>query len=200
MLNAVHNQRGFSLLELMIAIAIASLLMMLGAPSFVLWIQNSQTRTAAEAIQNGLQLARAEAVKRNGRVQIELCGLPNSSWQIEAITNTAAVEAQSLACPAAVPAAGEVRIQERSAQEGSSNAVVSVTRSDGSTLTAGLAMLTFNGMGQVTTNSDPSAGVAITRVDVTNPRGDRPLSITINAGGSIHMCNPNLPSSDPQGC
>jgi type IV fimbrial biogenesis protein FimT len=198
MLNAVHNQRGFSLLELMIAIAIASLLMMLGAPSFVLWIQNSQTRTAAEAIQNGLQLARAEAVKRNGRVQIELCGLPNSSWQIEAITNTAAVEAQSFACPAAVPVAGEVRIQERSAQEGSSNTVVSVTRSDASTATTGSAMLTFNGMGQVTTNSDTSA--ALTRVDVTNPRGDRPLSITINAGGSIHMCNPSLPSSDPQGC
>lgn len=137
-------------------------------------------------------------MKRNGRVQIELCGLPNSSWQIEAITNTAAVEAQSLACPAAVPAAGEVRIQERSAQEGSSNAVVSVTRSDTSTLTVGSAMLTFNGMGQVTINSDTSA--ALTRVDVSNPRGDRPLSITINAGGSIHMCNPNLPSSDPQGC
>jgi type IV fimbrial biogenesis protein FimT len=189
MLNAVHNQRGFSLLELMIAIVIASLLMMLGAPSFVLWMQNSQTRTAAEAVQNGLQLARAEAVKRNGKVQIELCGLPNSSWQIEAITNTAAVETQSLACPAAVPVAGEVRIQERSAQEGSSNAVIAVT---------GSPMLTFNGMGQVTTNSDGTA--ALTRVDVSNPRGDRPLSITVNAGGSIHMCNPSLPGSDPQGC
>ena len=56
MLKAAHNQYGVSLLELMIAIAIGSVLLMLGIPSFKSWIQNTQTRTAAESILNGLQI------------------------------------------------------------------------------------------------------------------------------------------------
>lgn len=199
MLSPANRQQGFSLLELMIAITAASVLMMLGAPAFNQWIQNTQTRTAAEAIQNGFHLARAEAVKRNGRVQVELCGLPDTSWQIEALTATSGItETQSLACPTAVPAAGEVRIQERTAQEGSKNVVAFATRSDGSTVATGSAMLTFNGVGQVVANSD--ASLSVTQMDVSNPKGTRALRITVNSGGMIHMCDPALPATDPQGC
>ena len=63
MLNSM--QRGFTLVELMIGIAIVGLSLVMAAPSFSSWIQSTQIRTAAEAVQNGLQLARGEAVRRN---------------------------------------------------------------------------------------------------------------------------------------
>ena len=50
-------ERGFSLVELMVTVAVLSLLMTLAVPSFNEWIQNGRIRTAAESIQNGLQVA-----------------------------------------------------------------------------------------------------------------------------------------------
>ena len=52
---------GFTLIELMVGLAIFAFLMVMGAPSFATWVQNSHIRTATEAIQNGIHLARAIA-------------------------------------------------------------------------------------------------------------------------------------------
>ena len=64
--------RGFSLIEMMIAVVIVGLLLMAGVPAYTTWIQNLQIRTGAEAILNGMQLARAEAVRRNTNVRFVL--------------------------------------------------------------------------------------------------------------------------------
>ncbi|HEY9379822.1 MAG TPA: GspH/FimT family pseudopilin, partial [Burkholderiales bacterium] len=60
-----HHQRGFSLIELMIGLTLVAMLLTFGMPSFTVWLQNTRIRSAAEALQSGLQLARAEAVRRN---------------------------------------------------------------------------------------------------------------------------------------
>lgn len=194
MLNPAHHQHGVSLIEMMIAITIAALLMMLGVPSFNLWMQNTQTRTDAESILNGLQLARAEAVKRNTTARFVLCGAASSSWEILAASAAAPQPTASLACGAGSNAqTDEERVQERSAQEGSSNAQIQVTPN-------GATTVTFNSIGRVAANLDASA--AITRVDVSNPNGDRPLRITVSTGGSLRMCDPSpqLQPGDPRAC
>ncbi len=56
-------QSGISLIEVMVAVAIIGVLMALGMPAYSTWIQNTQIRTAAEAILNGLQTARNEAIR-----------------------------------------------------------------------------------------------------------------------------------------
>ncbi len=194
MLIPEHNQHGVTLIEMMIAITIAALLMMLGVPSFNLWIQNTQTRTAAESILSGLQLARTEAVKRNTTTRFVLCGAASSSWEILAASAAAPLPPASLACGAGSNAlAGEERVQERSAQEGSINAQIQVTPVVATTLT-------FNSMGRVATNDPASA--SITQVVVSNPKGDRPLRITVSTGGSLRMCDPSpkLLAGDPRAC
>jgi type IV fimbrial biogenesis protein FimT len=65
-------QRGVTLIELMVGLAIFSLLVALAVPSYSAWIQNTQIRTAAESIVNGLQLARNEALRRNRSVELIL--------------------------------------------------------------------------------------------------------------------------------
>ena len=60
------------MIELMVGIAIVAVLFAMASPSFGVWIKNSQIRTSAEAIQNGLMLARSEAVRRNTTVRFQL--------------------------------------------------------------------------------------------------------------------------------
>jgi len=193
-----HRQQGTTLVEVMIGLVIVALLFALGTPAFFSWLQNSQIRTSAEAIQNGLHLARGEAVRRNTSVRFQLtsavtasCGLSTAgaNWVVS-LDNPAG------ACNSAPSDTVAPRIiQIRSAAEGSANAVVA----------AGQATITFNGLGRVT--PVPAGDIDI---DISNPTGGacatagvdgmRCLRIRVSTGGQIRMCNPILASTDPQGC
>lgn len=187
-----------SLIELMVAIAIVSLLMVMGAPSFNQWIQNTQTRTAAESVLNGLQLARTEAVRRNANVRFNLTDATGGvAWSVTCVTVTAD-------CPAG-------NIQSRSAGEGGTNARVGAafaTGALGTPLAAGAALpagVTFNGLGRVPTlNPDGSINDDdIARIDVTNAvRTDaRRMVILVGTGGQTRMCDPAISlATNPQGC
>ena len=59
-----------TLIELMIGLAIAAILLLLAAPAYRDFIANTNVRNAAENTVAGLRQARAEAVKRNGQVQL----------------------------------------------------------------------------------------------------------------------------------
>ncbi len=60
--------RGFSVIELLIVIAIASLLITIGMPSFSDFIRNMRARSTMEILTSDIQLARSESVKRNQRI------------------------------------------------------------------------------------------------------------------------------------
>lgn len=64
--------RGFTLLELMIAVAIAGVLLSLAITSFNTMMANSQSRTTAESLFSGLRMARAEAIKRNVPMRFQM--------------------------------------------------------------------------------------------------------------------------------
>ena len=183
-------QRGFTLIELMIGIAIVSMVLMFGIPGLGQWIQSSQIRNASESIVSGLQLARAEAVRRNTSVQFVLSSLAGggvkSDWTVNCV-------APSVNCPGTGFTPPE--IQKRSASEGSANAEVA----------AGQSTIVFNGMGRVT----PTPGADIV-LNVTNPTGGscaassgtmRCLRISVSGGGQVRMCDPALSvSTNPRGC
>ncbi|UHD17899.1 GspH/FimT family pseudopilin [Thiocapsa bogorovii] len=61
---------GFTLLELMVTVAIAAIVLTLGVPSFRDLIQNNRATTQANALVTALSLARSEAVKRGQHVSI----------------------------------------------------------------------------------------------------------------------------------
>jgi type IV fimbrial biogenesis protein FimT len=66
----VHEAAGFSMIELMIALAIFGLLLGFGVPSYGHWIASRQVANHAEYLTETLNVARSEAVKRGMRVNL----------------------------------------------------------------------------------------------------------------------------------
>ena len=68
--------RGFTLLELMITIALVAILLGIGAPSFAEFIRNSRITSKANDLLAAMHLARTESIKR--RAPVTVCGSSNS--------------------------------------------------------------------------------------------------------------------------
>jgi type IV fimbrial biogenesis protein FimT len=71
-MNTFGRNRGFTLVEIMIVIAVASIIMTIAIPSFLAWLPNLHFRQATRDLFLDLQMAKQEAVKRNINVGIEL--------------------------------------------------------------------------------------------------------------------------------
>ena len=67
---ARERQQGFTLVELMIALSIASILLMLAVPSMEDAAINAKLRSQANAFLASLHFARSEGIKRNRRVVV----------------------------------------------------------------------------------------------------------------------------------
>lgn len=197
MLKARHRQRGYSLIEFVIGLVIVSLLLTMGIPSFSNWIQNAHIRTAAEDIQNGLQLSRAEAVRRNLLVGFQFTTTADNNCALSTADGNwvVSLDDPTGACASAPSDTVAPRIiQMRAAAEGSVNAAVA----------AGQSSIAFNSLGRVT-----NALAGNISIDITNPNGGaciaangsmRCLRIVVSPLGQIRMCDPALASTNPQGC
>ena len=64
-------QRGVTLIEMMIALAIVAMVLMVGVPAFTIFLQNQQIKNAAQTVMIGLSSARAESIRRNAAVRFQ---------------------------------------------------------------------------------------------------------------------------------
>ena len=64
----MKRQLGMTLVELMIAVLILSIVIAKGLPTLLDYIGNDRIRAAAEEMRSGLQSARMEAIRRNATV------------------------------------------------------------------------------------------------------------------------------------
>jgi type IV fimbrial biogenesis protein FimT len=168
------KQLGFSLVEMMVAVAIIGILAALGIPSYNAWIQNTKVRTATESMLNGIQKARSEALRRNTSVQFTLGA--NSAWTVQCSDSTKCAD-----LPGGV-------VDARSNAEGDTSEV---------TVTAGGATdIVYTNLGVKST----FVGGQISQIDVSMTGADRNLRITVGAGGNVRMCDPSATSTDPRRC
>jgi type IV fimbrial biogenesis protein FimT len=66
----MNKAGGLTLLELMMTLAVAAILLTIGAPGYHSVIQNNRAATQINSLVSALNLARSEAVKRGSRVSI----------------------------------------------------------------------------------------------------------------------------------
>ena len=62
--------KGFTLIELMVVLAVAAILITIGLPSFRAIIQNNRAITQANELITAINMARSEAIKRGASVSI----------------------------------------------------------------------------------------------------------------------------------
>lgn len=195
MLKRAHT--GFSLIELIVGLTILGLLLALGVPQYATFIANSRLRATTEGIANGLNLARAEAVKRNARVELVL----TDEDPIEALVNDSTLAnsaGNNWIVRELVPATGAYNfIEGKAGAEGSG-------KTQGSTVaiaSSGSGIVAFTGFGA-------SASGAVT-FQITSSAGLcaaaggplRCLNINVSPGGLIRVCDPNVTDAkDTRAC
>jgi type IV fimbrial biogenesis protein FimT len=196
-LGRLRLQLGVTLIELMVGIAVFAILLVAAMPSFTAWMQNSQIRVAADAIQNGLQMARGEAIRRNTTVRFQMTDTSDNSCALSVSGKNWVVsldDATGLCASAASDTVAPRLIQMRPSTEGTPNAVVAADQ----------ASIVFNSLGRVI--PVPAADI---NINVTNPTGGdcataagpmRCLRVVVSTGGQVRMCDPGFASTDPQGC
>lgn len=194
---------GFTLVELLIAMAMLALLLSLAGPSFSTWIRNAQVRTVAETLQNGIRLAQAEAMARNRQTVLFLTndapGLAatpaagGANWVLrwiplpgDAVTATAPDNEPFLQGGAVGDVAAGVTI-------------------------GGPTALCFNPLGRRVANATTGVTGLQCTVDAANPMaafnlaggtGTRALRVTVTLGGQVRLCDParSLSADQPDGC
>ncbi len=83
------RSRGFTLIELMVALSIAVILLVLAVPSYVRWLAETEILNGANQLATGLQTAQAEAIKRNINVQFVIDPTTASGgWTAQATDGT----------------------------------------------------------------------------------------------------------------
>jgi type IV fimbrial biogenesis protein FimT len=174
--------RGFSLIELMIALAIFALLVVLAGPMYAEFIANTNIRNAGESMLNGLRLAQAQAVRYNLPTEFQF--ISGTGW----VVTTDDPENAGTPLPGSYEA--------YTLTEGATQATIKETPS-------GATKVTFGGLGRVEPNTPASATLEM--LDITNPLvpSSRPLRVivanTINGVGT-KLCDPAVPSTEPQAC
>ena len=175
---------GFTLIELMIALAIFALLVFLALPMYSDFMGNTQIRNAAENSLTGARLAQAAAIKGNhlAKFVVDSTGWAVYAWDDEAAPADFAI----------------TPVQSYRFAEGASQ--VSQTPTPG-----GATAVTFDGLGRVVTNTDASASltqIEVTNTNVANPRKLRLMISGIGGNTGIKLCDPDpgVASTDPRVC
>lgn len=198
------RERGFTLIELMVAISVMALLLMAVSPSLRDWVVNLRIRNTASAVEQGLQLARQEAIRRNQSTGFYL--VSSSAADSGALDNSCALSSTdgswvvSMRSPAGkcatAPSAtvDPMIVNSHPVGDGGQGVAVSATQAD---KTTAATTVTFNGLGSVT-NAGSVARVNITAA--TNSSRYRSLCVEISGVGAPRVCDPALAASDPRAC
>ncbi|MDI1360748.1 GspH/FimT family pseudopilin [Methylotenera sp.] len=166
-----NKNSGFSLIELMVTVAVFGIMAAYAIPSFSTWIQDSKTRTIAESLQNGVRLAQAEAVNKGRQVAFFVTNVQPSA------TAAAATVGSNWGVRVVVPTQADADgYLQGAALNGEGGSVV---------VTADVAEIRFNSIGRLV-----NSGSAV-NYNITNSKGTRPLRVVVSSAGSVRMCDPS---------
>ncbi len=198
--------RGFTLIELMIALAIAAMLVVLALPNYAAWVADNQIQSAAESIAGGLRYAQSQAINQNSQVEFVLNPAAGTGgWAVNLVSDGSNLRVGKFAEGSAL----------------ATFATYDVANAPGAT------KITFTGLGYRSTDAfgNPQnwdATPVLAQVCIRHPMASgavctadaggrvRPLNVLVFGGPSgvagqasrtgIKICDPKWPATDPKGC
>jgi type IV fimbrial biogenesis protein FimT len=189
--------QGFSLVEMVVVLAIMAVLLGLGFSSYRSYMVNQRVQSTAEVFMASLQMARGEAVKRNQRVEFMLTDDDPTPANVD--TNNTSANGRYLIVRA-LAATGNTFIEGKSGAEGSGAASSAASPI---VLAGSISAITFDGFGM-------PVGLATTATfQFSNPSGGactasggpvRCLVVRMSRGGQTRLCDPAVPSTDTRSC
>ncbi len=203
-----RSTQGFTLIEVMVVVSLISIMLMLAAPTISLWLQNIRIRNSTEAMLNGLQTARMEAMRRNTRVTLWLVSSTTSGCALSAsgpswIITLGAAPPTTLSdgCANAIYQNGGATVQRHSANAAMLGIDIAAQNAGGGAADC----VTFDGLGQVPAQGTIACDNPITEVNMSSTTVETvPLRVTLTTGGQARMCYPDaanqLKATDPRKC
>jgi len=182
-----------TLIELMVGMAVFALLLLAVAPSLSQWMRDTRVHAGAQALMSDLQFARAEAVRRNGPVRLQLVSSRDMSCALTSAGPHWAINLTASASPAGAcgTAPGDI------ASPYLLRLSPLLSSSMANRLTATRQVVAFNGLGRQTATTNPNSSVATLTInvedDVSNCRpsgATRCLRVVVSPTGDIRMCDP----------
>lgn len=203
MLVLCSHERGVSLIELMIGLALLGLVLMMGVPAFGSFLQNQKLREAATMTFAEASYARAEAIRLNATVQLIFTeDEPDISTFESATANTSGRNllvrgnVYNQTTGQTEPKMLDVKLQ----REGSGQTDPTAT---GVQLASTTGLIEFTPLGGTTLAADET-------IQITNPAGGdcktaggpmRCLNVVITRGGQIRLCDPAvITAGDTRSC
>lgn len=186
--------RGFTLIEVLVALAVLALLLLIGVPSFVTFLRNSEVRSTAESLVNGLRAASAEAANRNAYVAFTLASTSDAGWSINVVKDRDTGELE------------QPPIQQYARREAGKSTTIAVTPAD-------KVQVVFTGLGRIHNQGVADDHLQQIDIDSVVAGEARPLRIIVDDPNpadpakprGLRMCDPSpaiaaLVPPDPRAC
>lgn len=177
------DRRGFTLLEMMVAVSILGILAAIAIPNFQVWVSNQRLRSDMAQLEGDLQAARMTAINRNAGMTV-LFNTP-AAGQYVLFTDSGAGggTARDGIRNGTEPYLSAVGLDDPAVQIRTLTQGISFSQTELATNALGNPFLLFNGKG---IRKLPSAGNP--RVQLTNQEG-RMYCIRITLVGDINVSN-----------
>lgn len=194
-----HRASGFTLIEMMVALTILSILLAVGIPSMRSWLTSSRAAAASEFYAEGLRMARAEALKRNVVSRLVLttnAGNSQQDWQVDICVDGVAPCGpgsgtwSTTTTPLANPGTTDFKSVFRSAKNLPPSAQMTVTVQP-----EGAVDVYFTPVGWVDGRVLTNLNQVVIGPVAGDPTAFPVTAVLLTGGGSVIKCNPGTTSS-----
>lgn len=188
MRQSIYSEKGFTLIELMVTIAIAAVLLMVAAPGFVAFQRNSEMTSITNSLLSAINAARAEAMKTGLNAMVTPAD--GQSWSSGMIVFVDRDRDN------AYTASSDTLVMAREAMP----SYIAVSGAGNANEDSGAPYIMFNGSGYARSyGSSPGAAnltLTITRNDVASAQVSAEMRrIVVALTGRVRSCRPSNDSS-----